>query len=106
MKIEYRYKWQEKCRSYTTCKNIEEITDWLKRFQNNTLEDYTECGNIEEIRLTLQESPYVVWIQMYKKIWGQWEICLILNDSPIGQLFSFEDVIIYLEKFINENSSK
>ena len=100
MKIEYRYKWQEKCRSYTTCKNIEEMIDWLKRFRNNTLEDHTECGNIEEIRLILQETPYVGWIQMYKKIWGQWEICLILNDSPIGQIFSFENVIIYLEKFL------
>jgi len=97
IKIEYRYKYQKICRSFTKQKNIEEAIDWLKRFKNGKLESHTKVENIEEIRINLIDQPYVYWIQMYKKIWGQWEIALIINDFPIGQLFSFDETIRYLE---------
>ena len=101
MLIEYRYKHQSSCRSFVKCKNKNEIINWLKRFQNNTLEnDNADVKNIEEIRITLKDDPFVVWIQMVRKIWGNWEVSLIINDFPIGSIFSYKDVMLFLEKFI------
>jgi hypothetical protein len=109
--IEYKYKWQLTARSFCKVNSLDEIVDWLQRFQNKTLEDYVEIIGIDEIRITLKDSPIVFWIQLYRsdytlecgtcKRWNDFEIILITNDYPIGKLNTIKDVCVFL-KMIKE----
>lgn len=111
-RIEYRYTGQETCRSYHTCATLDGVIDWVKRFQDKTLEGYINCGEVDLIRITLSESPIVTWIQIRREIHncqscGQvdrkadtFEVDLILNDYPIGKLDSLEHVGSFLKNFV------
>lgn len=104
--IEYKYKWQAQPRSYAKVNFLDEIVDWIERFQNHTLEDYVEVESINEIRITLKDSPFVFWIQLYRtektldcgtcKKWNDFEIVLITNDYPIGKLNTIKDMCLFL----------
>jgi hypothetical protein len=108
--LEYKYKWQLSPRSYVKLNSIDEIIDWLSRFENHTLEDYIEINNINEIRIILKNSTIVFWIQLYRtekvldcevcKRWNDFEIVLITNDYPIGKLNSIKDICTFLKMII------
>lgn len=103
--IEYRYKGQLTCKSYHKCKSLAEVIDWVVRFKNLTLEDHTAPQDIEELRITLQELPIVKWIQVHRKglkYWNDFDIVLIINDYPLGQIYTYNDLISFLQFFIKE----
>jgi len=105
--IEYKYKWQIECRSYSKVTSLDAIIDWLERFQKETLEDYVEVYNINEIRITLKDSPIIFWLQLHRservlecgncKRWNDFEIRLITNDYSIGKLSTLKDVCSFLK---------
>ena len=100
MLIEYRYRGQDSCKSFSKCNSVDEIVDWLKRFQNETLEDYVCYDEIEEIRLTLRETPIVFWIQLSREFSKNFNIIIILNDSPIGQIYNVDDLLLLLREIL------
>jgi len=103
--IEYRYKWHISIKSFTKKETIEEVIDWLERFQNKTLEDHTVVDSIEEIRITLEDEPIVKWIQIHRrslKYWNIFDIELIINDYPLATIHNFGDLLSFLKFFIKE----
>ena len=113
MREEHRYKWQTGFKSFCYFESIEDIIDWWKRFNNYTLEDDVEIDNIDEIRITLQDSPYVIWFQLIRKqpkicscgnslLNKEFDITLIVNDYPYAKLFKQDDFGKFLEIFFNQ----
>lgn len=105
MLIEHRYKWQQSCKSYSNVNSIQEIIDWLVRFENKTLEDYFQYDDIEEIRITLEDKDYVRWIQLHRKSllnWSEWDIVFIVNDYPLGSINSWKDLLLFLRIWCNK----
>lgn len=88
---EHRYKQQTSCKSFAKFETVDEIIDWWNRFNNYTLEDYIEIDNIDEIRITIKESPYVVWFQLIRTINKDFDITLIVNDCAYAKLLNSND---------------
>ena len=82
---------------------MEEVVDWLKRFQNKTLEDHTDVDNIEEIRITLEDEPIVKWIQIHRRSlihWSIFDIIVIVNDYPLATINNYDDLITFLKIWV------